>query len=152
MRFVHIFSAGNAGQKVQVLVSPAVNTFNNSGRVSCCFVNYGIARLTSENRAEVSDRPLGRKYRLYFSLFTFHFSLVCLSLFTLLPFTFHLSADGVSADGGRSVGRRRTNLSADGALPVIRRRTDDAQTADKNEINGNPLLENAFRKAEKRDY
>jgi len=35
--------------------------------------------MSSENRAEVSDRPLGRKYRLYFSLFAFHFSLLRLS-------------------------------------------------------------------------
>jgi hypothetical protein len=123
--------------------------------------------MASENREKIIDRPLGRKYRNYDALtsnpfFTFH-----LSLFTLLPFTFHLSAVWLSAVGGRSVGSRRTNLSANGALTTVRPRTADApsadkrqgkrrfadaQTADKNEINWDPLRENAFRKAEKRDF
>jgi len=78
-----------------------------------------------------------------------------------------LSAVWLSAVGGRSVGSRRTNLLANGALTTVRPRTTDApsadnrqgkrrfadaQTADKNEINGNTLRENAFRKAEKRDF
>jgi len=37
----------------------------------------------------------------------------------------------LSADGGRSVGSRRTNQSFVGVLPAVRRRTDDAPSADK---------------------
>jgi hypothetical protein len=125
--------------------SDCVLTFHLlAGIVSCNFVNYRSTSSASENRAKVSNRPLGRKYRLYFSLFAFHFSLftfpqplkwlatIVKPLWGFHPFIFHFSLFTFHLSLVRRlvVGSRRTQRRQTADKPVGKRRSDGRQTAD----------------------